>query len=172
MALSARSVTTDPFQIHRFQVFDSQGFLNLSTPSGGFNIVSLPELNIDLGEYREGWWTYSRKYPIRPHFTQISLHKGVFLNDTPLYKLARSASEGQLYRTDVRIMQFHRTDVTGQINYIQATPSREIRCYNCVCTRYRPSTDFDAMASDIAVEEMDLEPESFRVFVNGQEVQI
>lgn len=172
MALSARSIVTDPYQTHRFQVFDSENFTKLSTPSGGFNLVSLPELNIDMGEYREGTWVYSRKFPMRPHFTQISLHKGVFQNDSALYKLSRAAAEGQRYRTDIRILQYHRNDVAGTINYANATPSREIRCYNCVCIRYRPSTDFDSLNSDVAVEEMDLDPEYFRIFLNGQEVTI
>lgn len=172
MALSSRSIVTDPYQTHRFQIFDSEGFLSVTTPTGGFNLVSIPELNIDMGEYREGFWVYARKFPIRPHFTQLSLHKGIFQNDSRLYQLARAAAEGQRYRTDIRILQFHRSDVSGTINYATAIPSREIRAYNCVCVRYRPSTDFDSLSSDVAVEEMDLDPEYVRLFQNGQEVSI
>lgn len=172
MALSARTQDTDPYQIFRYQVFDDTGLTTVSSPTGGFNLVSIPEMNIDIGEYREGLWVYSRKYPLRSHFTQITLHKGVFKNDSKLYQVARATAEGQKYRTDLRIVQYHRSDVAGLSNYATATPSREIRCYNCVCLRYRPSTDLDALGADTSVEEIDFDVESFRLFVNGQEVTV
>jgi phage tail-like protein len=172
MSATARSVNDDPYQNFRFHVYDSGGILNVTNPSGGFSSVSVPELNIDMGEYREGLWIYSQKFPIRPHFTPLSLHKGVMRNDSVLYKVAKSAVEGKLYRTDIIIKQFHRTDVTGLINYKNSSASREIRAYNCVPIRYRPSSDLDSQSPDISIEEMDFEVEFIRLYVNGSEVTI
>lgn len=173
MALLARSIRNDPFQNHKFHVFDTQGMLNLNTPTGGFSSVTIPELTIDMGEYREGLWVYSRKFPLRPHVGQVSLHKGVFLNDSTLFKMARATAEGLNYRTHLKIAHYHKTDIEGMSSrYQNQTPSREIYCYNAMMVRMRPSSDFDSMNADISLEEVDFEVEYMRLFVNGQEVTI
>lgn len=163
---TARSSTTDPYQNHRFSVSDTKNLI-----VGGFNTVTIPEMNIDMGEYREGLWTYSRKYPIRPHFTQMTLHKGVFIGDTNFFQIVKAATNGLAYRTDIIITPIHRTEVAGQTNYqLQGTARRQLKCKNCLPVRYRPASDFDAMNSDVAIEEIDFEVEFFQLLIDGNEV--
>lgn len=173
MSATARSVNDDLFQNHKFHIFDSSGFFtNLAPPAAGFSSISMPEMNFDNAEYREGLDVYSRKQTTRPHFTPLTLHKGVAKTDSNFFKSARSAAEGKTYRTDITIKQFHKTDLTGLINYMTATASREIRCYNCIPGRFRAGSDFDAQNADVSIEEMDWEVEYFRLYVNGKEVTV
>lgn len=171
MAETARSQSTDPFSLHRFHVIDTTGFLNLSTPAAGFNSVVTPEFSIETAEYKEGIELYRRKYPGDPTFAPVTLSKGVVKNDTSFYKWIRACAENRIYRTNLVIKHYHRDDVTGLVNYQNANPTRELRLYNAFAVRVKPGQDLDSMASDISLEEVDIEYEYFRLFVNGQEVQ-
>lgn len=164
MAATARSMNADLYQNHRFKVIDTTGKI-----VGGFNFVGLPEVNVDMGEYREGLWTFPRKYPLRPHFQPISLHRGITKNDTSFYKWIMAVNMGKSYRTDLIISQFHRSDVSGLTDYSNSVASRSWKLHNCMPIRFRSGSDLDSSSPDISIQEIDLEIEYFTLFVNGQE---
>jgi phage tail-like protein len=171
MAGTARSQSDDPFSMNRFHVVDTEGYLNLSTPAAGFNTCVVPEINIEVAEYKEGIWTYRRKYPGETTFTPVTFTKGVVKNDTSMFRWIMAAAENRRYRSNIIIKHYHRDDVTGLIDYRNARPYREYQCFNVVPTRVKLGTDMDSMASDISIEEMDVELEYLRVFLNGTEVK-
>jgi len=157
--------------MNKFHVTDTQGLLNLATPAAGFNTLVAPEMTLGVAEYQEGLEAYRRKYPGEPTFSAVTLGKGVVKNDTSFYAWVLAGAENKPYRTNIIIKHYHRDDVTGLINYVNAVPYREIRLLNAFAVRVKMGSDFDATASDISIEDLDIEYERFRLFVNGQEIQ-
>jgi phage tail-like protein len=170
MALSSRSQSTDFFSMNKFWVTDAAGILNLAAPAAGFNTCSSPEMTISVAEYQEGIDAYRRKYPGEPSFGPITLTKGVVKTDVTMFQWILSIAENQPYRTDISIYHFHRDDVAGLINYQQSTPTRILKLKNAFGTRVKLGSDFDGMASEISIEDLDIEYESLALFVNGTEV--
>lgn len=157
--------------MNRFHVVDTEGYLNLATPAAGFNTLVNPEMTIGSVEYQEGIWTYRRKFPGEATFTPLTLTKGVVKNDTSFFQWVRACAENKAYRTNLIVKHYHRDDVSGLIDYRNSTPYREIHCFNAFPTRVKMGSDFDSMAGDVSIEDLDVEIEYFRLFVNGQEVQ-
>lgn len=171
MAGTARSQSDDPFSMNRFHVVDTEGYLNLSTPSAGFNTCVAPEINVGIAEYSEGIWTYRRKFPGEVTFSPMTLTKGVMKNDTSFFRWILAAAENRKYRTNIIVKHFHRDDVSGLIDYRNAKPYREYHCFNVIPTRVKIASDMDSMAADIAIEDLDIEIEYLRIFTNGVEVK-
>jgi phage tail-like protein len=172
MPATARSQSTDPFSSNRFHVTDTQGILNLGTPAAGFNSCTSPEMTLGVVEYQEGLEAYRRKYPGEPTFAPVTLTKGVVKADTTFYQWVRAGAENRPYRTNIIIKHYHRDDVSGLVDYRNAIPTREYRLVNAFATRVKISApDFDSTAADISIEDLDIEYEYFRLFVNGAEIQ-
>jgi phage tail-like protein len=171
MTETARSQSTDPFSSQRFHVVDSSGFLNLSTPAAGFNTCTSPEMTVGSVEYQEGIYVYRRKYPGETTFSPLTLTKGIVKNDTSFFAWVRAAAENQKYRTNLVVKHYHRDDVSGLVDYLNVNPYREIHCFNAFCTRVKTSSDFDSLSAEISIEDLDIEMEYFRLFINGVEVQ-
>jgi phage tail-like protein len=170
MTATARSQSTDPFSMNKFHVIDTQGLLNLVSPAAGFNTCTAPELTLGIAEYQEGIEAYRRKYPGEPSFAPITLGKGVVKNDSSFFAWVLAGAENDPYRTNVIIRHYHRDDVTGLVNYQTSVPYREMRLYNALATRVRMGSDFDSTAGDISIEDLDVEYEFMRLFMNGKEV--
>lgn len=165
---SRQDQATDYYQSFRFGVMDSAGYIQGSIIAG-FSNCTLPERNIDHMEYSEGTWTYSKMYPGRSTFTSVTLSRGVAKGFTAFSDWIVACSEGGNYRTNITIVQYHRKDLEGKSaseEFISSKPtsSRNIVCYNCVPIRFRPGHDFDSMASDISIQEIEFQPEYFKVF--------
>jgi len=173
MGTTARSQSTDFLSSHRFHVTDDGGVLTLSSPSAGFSQVSSPEINVSMVEYQEGIELYRRKFAGEVSFSSIVLSKGVTKADSSFYKWIRAAAENKNYRINLTIKQFSRDDVSGKINYTgtDVKPSKQWICYNCMPTRVKMGTDFDATSAEISIEEVEIEMEYFRLqTAEGQDV--
>lgn len=170
MAGTARSQSTDPFISSKFHVTDTEGVLNLATPAAGFQTCTMPQVNLETHEYKEGLWTYRRKFVGDVTFDDITMTKGVVKNDTSFFKWLLGAQLGYKYRTNLVIKHFHRDDITGLLDYVNATPYREIVLYHALPVNTKLGSDLDAMNSDTSIEEVTISYEYFRLKVNGQEV--
>jgi phage tail-like protein len=146
-------VTQVYYHASKFQVVDSENFLN---PLAGFKTCTIPEETIEIAEYKEGIWTYSRKQLGNPTFSNVTLGRGIVKNDTTFSDYIRSGAEGSPVRTDFNILHFHRDDVPGLMEYTKANPSRIIRCFNALPTRVKYGGDMDATSSDISLQEIEL----------------
>lgn len=168
------SLENDPYQLHRFQVLLMNGpgvFPNPFSIEAGFNACSLPEQTVDEIDYAEGIFTYTQKYPGRSTFSTITLSRGLTKGYSYFASWMRKVSEGRNYRVDLKIREFHRSDVSGLVDYRNARASREILIYEAWPVRYKPGGDHDASSSDISITELDICYERFVVFENGQEVR-
>ena len=171
MALSSRSQSTDFFSMNKFWVTDTKGILNLSAPAAGFNTCSSPEMTIGVVEYQEGIEAYRRKYPGEPTFAPITMTKGLVKTDTTFFQWVLSTAENQPYRTDITIYHFHRDDVAGLIGYQASTPTRQLKLKNAFCTRVKMGSDFDSLAAEVSIEDLDIEFESMSLIINGSEIK-
>lgn len=156
----ARAQSTDFYHVFKFHVVDSENRLNRLA---GFNSVSSPELTLEAVEYKEGIWTYRRKFPGDVTISDITMTRGVAKQGTFFYDWIRDAVEGNKYRVDFKIYHFHRDDVQGLTNYINAKPSRVINIFEAFPIRIKPGTDFEASTSEVAIEELDIAIERFTI---------
>lgn len=176
MSVTVRPQVSDLYQSHRFMVYDDFGggsFISTPAASAGFSSCTMPEANIEHVEYSEGGWTYSRVFPGRTTFTTVTLSRGVVVRDSAFYEWAKGCSEGKNYRTNITIVQLHRADVEGmapQFNLQRVGQSRKIKCFNCMPIRFRPGHDFDALTSDVSIQEVEFQPEYFTIEVTDPKV--
>lgn len=156
----ARAQSTDFYHVFKFHVVDSAGRFGTL---GGFNSVTVPEMTLEVAEYKEGIWTYRRKFPGDVTISDITLTKGVVKQGTNFWKWVKDGAEGNPYRADFSIYQYHRDDIGNLTNYIEAKPSRIIKCFDAFAIRVKPGADFDSMTSDVSIEEIDVSMERFQI---------
>lgn len=185
----ARPKSTDFLHNFRFHVlvqgFGAAGDTKLLTggtqPDAGFNSVSTPEAAHDAVEYREGHFIYTQKYVGIPTISDITLQRGVALQDGTFWAWMKDVIEGNAeYRADVSIYHFHRdskpetSTIAGSPNTKQPVTSGpddpgliEYRLGQCFPIRHKVLTDLDATASEVSIQELDMAIEYFDVIDHG-----
>ena len=144
-------------------------------PSAGFNAVSTPEASHDAVEYREGHYIYTKKYVGMPSISDVSLSRGVALADGTFWAWMKDIIEGNgEYRATVSIFHFHRdskpatsSTVPNTEQAIKVGPADpgviEYICHEAFPIRHKVSSDLDATASEVSIQELDLAIEYFEV---------
>ena len=148
--------------------------------TAGFSSVTTPEASQDAVEYREGHFIYTQKFSGVPTISDISLMRGVALADGTFWNWMKDVLEGNAeYRADVSIYHLHRDakpDASslgdGQHNIKQDIPADgpgviEYRLGQCFPIRHKVSSDLDATASEVSIQELDLAIEYFDVIDTG-----
>jgi len=185
----ARAITEDFLQNFRFQVemanqagsfnyFTGDSASNADRPGGvaGFQSCTLPEISSEATEYREGTFKYTRKFNGVASVTDVSLMRGLALNDSALFSWMMDAIGGGESRADIAIKQFSRgaltvlengVSVPGEGDYAEAdgAQTRIYTCFNAIPIRYKPGADLDATSSEVSVQELDLAIEFFTISV-------
>jgi phage tail-like protein len=153
----ARARNTDFYQSFTFHVVEEGGYLN---PAAGFNTATLPDVTVETAEYREGIRTWTYKQPAFPTVDNITLTRGVSKKGTDFYNWVMTVVEGnEAYRTDLELWHFHGTDQRG----LTGSPSRVYRLLEAYPTRVKLAADFDANATDISIEEIEMACEKIEV---------
>lgn len=144
------------------------------TVSAGFNACSAPEVSHDAVEYREGHYVYTRKFVGLPTVADITLSRGVALTEGALWTWMKDVVDaGNEYRAKVNIYHIHRdmkgvtttTDAAGDMKIVTDGNAgyRVYHCLECFPLRYKASSDLDATASEVSVQELDLAMEQFTI---------
>lgn len=129
----------------------------------GFTSATIPELSVEVAEYREGTFQWTQKYAGVPTVSDVSLMRGVAKKDTAFLDWVRSSVDGEEYRCDVTIYHYQRTEM-GQATQSDFDDTlRRMECKNCVPIRGKASGDFDSTASEVSVSEVDFALESFEI---------
>lgn len=148
-------------------------------PSAGFNSVSTPEASHDAVEYREGHYIYTQKFVGIPTISDISLTRGVALQDGTFWKWMREVIEaGTEYRADLSIYHLHRDSKSQTLSTLNETMQKltlgpsdkgfiEYQCKEAFPIRHKVSGDLDATASEVSIQELDLAIEYFNVVDHG-----
>jgi len=163
-----RTQETDYFHNFRFHVTcEGPGGIDyIGATEAGFNMCSIPEMTLEAVEYREGIWSYTRKFPGLATVSEVTLGRGVTRSETKFFAWAIKAIEGGAYRATMTIYHFHRV---GKEPAEQASPrddltnARQIKCEEALPVRLKPAADLDAMTSDVSIAEMDVACERFSI---------
>jgi phage tail-like protein len=162
----ARSQSTDFYHGFKYQVnvvtAGIEGASDIGS-DGGFATAVMPEQTLEAVEYKEGIYLYRRKFPGDVTFSDITLTRGVAKARTAFWDWINACTTGNEYRVDLEIKHFHRDDVVGLADFTQATPKRVINCFECLPIRVKPGADFDAQASEVSLEEIDIALERFEL---------
>ena len=156
----ARAIDTDFYHNFRFHVVDGGPQGGNLDPVAGFRTASIPDISVDMTEYREGVYLYTRKYPGIPKVGDCSLSKGVAKKDSDFLRwIFKCINGGETYRSDITIQEYHISDEFG----IDGSPSKIIRLMEVFPTSVKPTGDKDASSSDIGIQEMTLACEEVSV---------
>ena len=174
------------FRFHvRVDGFGASGNSQLKTgevtPSAGFNAVTTPEAAHDAVEYREGHFIYTQKFVGLPTISDITMSRGVALSDGTFWNWMKDVIEGNAeYRATISIFHFHRdskpetSTTVGAVNTKQTIAAGstdpgliEYKCYEAFPIRHKVSSDLDATASEVSIQELDLAIEYFEVVDHG-----
>ena len=186
----ARSQAQDFLQNFRFHVEmigDGENYFtldgdNTNRPGGraGFQSVTLPEVSSEASEYREGTFKYTRKFSGVAQITDVSLMRGVALNDSALFSWMMDAIGGGEHRRDISIKQYSRSALfspsgdnaslsdpneNDYVSEAEATSVRSYNCFECIPIRCKPGGDMDATSSEVAIQELDVALEYFTITV-------
>lgn len=186
----ARSQAQDFLQGFRFHVEmlgDQTNYLTLDgdsavRPGGraGFQSCTLPEVSAEATEYREGTFKYTRKFSGVASVTDLSLMRGLALNDTALFSWMMDAIGGGEHRRDITVKQYTRAALFSPsganaalsegtegdyVGAAEATQARSYNCFECIPTRCKPGADLDASSSEVSIQEVDIALEYFTISV-------
>lgn len=158
----------DPLQGFRFHVtagdqnFDPIGFTDADSGEAGFQSVTTPEMSLESVEYREGIWTYTRKFSGIPTMNTLTFTRGVYMKDTAFHDWVRGAAEGSEYVTDLIIYHWHRVgkDVDKTSD---ATQARQYIIRNAIPVRVKVAADLDSTSSEVSLAELDVDFENFEM---------
>lgn len=134
-----------------------------SKAHAGFQSVTIPEISLEAAEYREGIWEWTQKYPGPPTVSEITLMRGITKRDTTFYDMVRASIRGQQYRADVTILHYQRAEMSKAVEASSEAGIRRFICGESFAIRAKPAGDFDSMAGDVSLSEMDLAVEQFDV---------
>jgi phage tail-like protein len=133
------------------------------TTQAGFQSVTIPDLTVEVAEYREGTFKWSQKYPGPQTVSDITLMRGISKRDNAFYKMVMASIEGSEYRADVSIYHYQRSEMDLAMSADPGEDTREISCGECFATRAKPSGDFDSMSGEVSLGEVDLAIEKFEI---------
>lgn len=130
----------------------------------GFNSVTQPEYTTDNTEYRDGISTHTMKQPSFPTVNEVTLSRGVVLNDTTFLDWALRVFTNEEYRANVTIYHYGKEAVEGPKGGMSdPTLGRVIELHNAFPIRVKPDADLDGTATDISLQEMDVAFEWFEI---------
>lgn len=173
-----QAVAQDLFQNFRFRVMmlDDSTFKGKEMFDAGFNAVTVPEITVGSVEYREGHRIYTWKQSGIPGFADVTLSRGISRGgDSSFYKWIKATIEGRPYRANLVIHHFHRDDFlggdeTGGKDAVNISPpgeekdaSRQYKLINAFPIRVKLSSDLDATAEEVSIQEMDLAVEQIQL---------
>lgn len=172
----ARSEALDRLHIFRFalrdagdpvvggDVFDSgsgsDGGAATTAPNGlesgiGFASIGGGEMRAEPVEIKEGTWPFSHWVVDRASMSPIVLKRGILPIDSDFYNWFVACLFG---------FKFTRRNLILSLLDRHQQPSRSWLLHNCIPTRCSPWPELDAARSDIALAELEIQPEYVEEF--------
>lgn len=174
----ARSRVLDMMQNFSFWVFDASGpsgdaLLSVFDPALGFSAISAPEISVETKDIQPGNWEYKRRVVKSAEASPVSFSRGVRFYDSDFYNWITGAIVGrQPIRRTLVVVHFlgfrplaQATNQnmsfpdTASFQSGVRTPGRGWILYDCLPTRYKSGSDFDASSSDVSIQELEVQPE-------------
>lgn len=163
----ARSETLDRLHVFRFalrdagdptvggDVFDSGGGLGLGGKNGlesgiGFASIGGLEMRAEAIEIKEGTWPFSHYVITRAVTSPLVLRRGILPLDSDFYNWFIACLFGD---------RFTRRNLILSLLNRHQRPARSWLMHNCLPIRTSPWPELDANRSDIALTELEIQPE-------------
>lgn len=167
----SRAQVNDPLQSFRFHVAatdleDAISFAGgIEGAEAGFQSVTIPEISVEMTEYREGTMRFTKKFPGIPTVTDMTLMRGMMKTDTVFHDWVMKAATTGEYRTELIVWIYHRSDDTSAVESPTASfeSGRAIKCKECAPLRSKPAGDLDATSGEVSLLEMDVAMEYFEI---------
>lgn len=183
----ARSHISDFLQVGRFHVLDvSFSIPPVLIPVFGFRSATLPTMNMDVANIKEGNYEFPRKVIKGATTGPVTLEQGVSITNSDFYDWCRKAVVGRMGPRNLLVVQFSRINPVGagpgvlrtegsgffaqafgNLEFAARIPGRAWMLENCRPLSYKPGTDFDAMAMDVSIQSLELEVEEFTEYNLG-----
>jgi len=150
-----RLPSKDYLQNFRFRVVEGDGALGiLPNPVAGFSSVTVPELTVEMTEYRVGNEVWSKKLRGIATVEVSTMIRGIAIGDTVFHDWVMNKVFGRApYRTTLNINQYNQIS-DGTHN--DDVPSRTVIMENAFPTRVKLMGDLDATASDVSLQEVEV----------------
>lgn len=191
----ARAVKDDLLHSFRFHAtasgtpggdrFLGKSAITEGTAEAGFTSVGTPSGTIDAVEYREGQYIYTRKFPGYPTMDDITMSRGVIINDTEFHNWFLVVAEGTgEYRADIEIRHYHRgrapslgEDLTQPLpgrpeaSFVPGPEGLQLAAeqYKTYILReafpvgHKVATDLDGTAAEVAISDLTVSYERFDI---------
>jgi phage tail-like protein len=174
----ARSRVLDMMQAFPFWLFDVSGvdgnvLFSVLDPALGFSSITAPEITIETRDVQPGNWEFKHRIVKTADVGAVTLARGARFYDSDFYNWITNAIVGrQPLRRNLALVHFMsfrpQSQLTGanmsfpDVGFIQSglrVPGRAWMLYNCIPTRYKAGSDFDAAASEVSIQELEIQPE-------------
>ena len=177
----ARAASQDKLQNYRYHVKMIPGgpyegdLSDLGAVEAGFKSVTIPQITTETTNYREGIYTYARKFGGPPTVETVTLTRGAAIGDTKFIDWIFAKIEGREYRADMDIYHMPSTAIRkdsngpGRLNNPSTLPDRweakslTYRCYDCQPSRVKVAGDLDEDSGEVSIAEVEVELESFEI---------
>jgi phage tail-like protein len=164
-------------QVFQFWLFDVSGgagniLFSIFDPTLAFSACTAPEIIVEPRVVQPGNWEFKRKVVKTADVSPVSLSRGTQFFDSDFYNWISNAIRGrQPVRRDIVLIHFLPFSVQRQFLFNgtgpelgitslgERTPGRAWLLHGCLPTRYKAGSDFDATASDVSIQELELAPE-------------
>ena len=183
----ARPRYTDYLNISRFHLFDVSfgNPLYVLTPIFGFKSCSLPQMNVQYKQIKEGNYEYMRYGAVeRVEITPVLLEQGVTLLNSDFGDWIRKAVVGDVSPRTLLLIHFtninvasttgNASGVSSGVNFPGASfggfgafedgfrlPGRGWLLKEARPLSYKPGTDFDATSGEISLASLEIGMEEF-----------
>lgn len=172
-------------QDYPFWVFDASGFagnimFSVLDPVLGFSSCTTPEWTVETKDIQHGNWEYKARAVKSADVSSITMTRGARFYDSDFYNWITNAIRGQQpVRRNLVLVHFLPYRPASQLlvargrsaegisasedvavtSLATRLPGRAWMLYDCLPTRYKPGSDFDATSSNVSVSELTVQPE-------------
>ena len=164
----ARIRLADLMQNHRFWLMDvvpsaTAPYLVLGTPFLGFNSITAPEYTAEVDEIKQLNSMYKRHAYSGGSVGPITLTRGVRGYDDTMWNWMMRAIRG-FDMTNRNLLLLHFTSIGATDSDIPVDaweaaaflPGKAYLLWDCIPTRYKAGSDFDAMSGEVSIAELEL----------------
>jgi len=181
----ARSRAADFLQNHRFWLLDvvpsaTFPYLDLGAPLLGFQSITTPEYTADVDEIKQLNSMYKRHVYSGGGVGPITLTRGMLGYDDTFWQWMSRAIRGiDTTNRDLLLIQFSNISLSG----LDAGPVEDLPgdawegraflpakawlLWDCIPTRYKAGSDFDAQSGQVSIAELEVQPWAFTEITLG-----
>lgn len=169
----ARSRLDDLLQVHTFWLMDVVPTIQppffVFDGSMGFESVTAPEITLSETEIEDGNALVKRVVVGKGSVSKITLRRGVRYWDTEFWSWLSDAMRGKASpRKTLALLHLHKVGKTIAPSALFMGLSdqgyavgRAWLLFNCLPSRYKAGSDFDAKGSEVSIAELDVTYEGF-----------